>query len=138
MWLGNWVQITGFGSMPEAEAARQRLVAGGLADAYLMQDGPQPTISLGVFRDRRGADRMAATARELGFAVQVRDRYRPAVAQWLLVRAPAGTDMPAAGDLGLVDDRILRSDPISCELDAGTPGSPTGTDAAGDALQPSL
>jgi hypothetical protein len=115
VWLGHWVQIVGFASVPAAEAARQRLAAGGIADAYLMQDGAQPMVSLGVFRERSRADRIAAAARGLGFVVTLRDRYRPAVEQWLLIRPGPGQD-PGPSALRLADDRnILRVEPASCD-----------------------
>ena len=119
LWLGHWVQIGGFASVPAAETARPRLVAGGLADAYLMQDGTQPMISLGVFRDRGRADRIARAARTLGFEVSMRDRYRPAVEQWLLIR-PRPDQKPGPLDLSLAGDRIMRIESAPCEA-AGTP-----------------
>lgn len=119
LWLGHWVQIGGFASVPAAETARQRLVAGGLADAYLMQDGTQPMISLGVFRDRSRADRVAGAARTMGFEVSMRDRYRPTVEQWLLIR-PRPDQKPGPLDLSLAGDRIMRTESAPCEA-AGTP-----------------
>ena len=114
VWLGHWVQIGGFASVPAAETARQRLSAGGLPDAYLMQDGAQPMLSLGVFRDRSGADRVATKARTLGFEVTLRDRYRPAVEQWLLIRPRPGQNLGPA-DLSLAGDRIMRTESTGCE-----------------------
>jgi hypothetical protein len=114
VWLGHWVQIAGFASAQDAEAARQRLVAGGLADAYLMQDGAQPMLSLGVFRDRNRADRVASLARSLGFQVAMRDRYRPTVEQWLLI-SPRPDQTLGPADLSLAGDRIMRSEVVPCE-----------------------
>jgi hypothetical protein len=129
LWLGHWVQISGFDSLPAAESARDRLVAGGIADALLMQDGPQPMISLGVFRDPDRADRVANAARELGFEVAIRDRYRPGVEQWLVIRPRAGqTLLPA--DLGLARDRIMRAEPVPCG-DAGGAATAPESDPAG-------
>lgn len=124
LWLGHWVQIPGFASVPEAEVARARLVAGGMVDALLMQDGPQPLISLGVFRDRNGADRVAAAARKLGFQVAMRDRYRPGVEQWLLVRPRAGQALMPV-DLSLAGDRIMRAEPAPCAAEGGAAGPAT-------------
>ena len=114
VWLGHWVQIGGFASVPAAETARQRLSAGGLPDAYLMQDGAQPMISLGVFRDRSGADSVATMARTLGFEATLRDRYRPAVEQWLLIRPRPGQNLGPA-DLSLAGDRIMRTESTGCD-----------------------
>ena len=134
LWLGHWVQIGGFASVTVAETARQRLVAGGLADAYLMHDGTQPVISLGVFRERSRADRVASAARSLGFEVSMRDRYRPTVEQWLLLR-PRPDQTPGLADLSLVVDRILRIESAPCET-AATPSAPvTGSEAPGEPPQ---
>ena len=124
LWLGHWVQISGFASPAAAEVARQRLIAGGLADAYLMQDGTRPILSLGVFRERARADQVAGTARRLGFEVDLRARYRPAVEQWLLIR-PRVEQQLRPEDLQLGDDRILRMESAPCEAasDTGVPGS---------------
>lgn len=118
LWLGHWVQISGFESVAAAETARERLVTGGLADALLMQDGPQPMISLGVFRERSRADRVASTARNLGFVVGMRDRYRPGVEQWLLVRPRPGQSF-GSSDLSLAGDRIMRTEPATCDVAGG-------------------
>ena len=114
VWIGHWVQIAGFTSVPDAEAARQRLVAGGLADAYLMQDGPQPMLSLGVFRDRGRADRVAIAAQRLGFQAGMRDRYRPTLEQWLLIH-PRPNQTLGTADLSLSGDRIMRTEGSPCE-----------------------
>jgi len=128
LWLGHWVQIGGFASVPAAETARQRLVTGGLADAYLMQDGSQPVISLGVFRDRGGADRVVGMARTLGFEVSIRDRYRPAVEEWLLIR-PRPDQSLDSSKLRLADDRIMRTERTPCDV-AGAPVPPAAGAAA--------
>jgi len=132
LWLGHWVQVSGFDSVVAAENARERLVAGGIADALLMQDGPQPMISLGVFRDRERADRIASAAQNLGYEVAIRDRYRPGVEQWLLVRPRMGQELRPA-DLSLAGDRILRAESAACDdaVRAELPGDagPAGVDA---------
>lgn len=125
VWLGHWVQIAGFASLPDAEAARRRLVAGGIVDAYLMQDGAQPMLSLGVFRDRGRANRVARVAGSLGFQAAIRDRYRPTVERWLLIR-PRPDQMLEPSDLSLVGDRIMRSEAIPCE--SGATSSPPASD----------
>jgi len=122
-WLGHWVHISGFSSPAEAENARQRLVQGGVADAYLMQEGPEPLISLGVFRDPSRADRLVGLAQNLGFEVQVTDRYRPTVEQWLLIRPRAGQTLGSA-DLSIAGDRIMRAENVACDADPEVGTSP--------------
>lgn len=114
VWLGHWVQIASFDSVPAAEQARQRLVAAGIQDAYLMQEGSRPIVSLGVFRERDRADNVASAARALGFNVSVRARYRPVVEQWLLLEPPAGQAVDRSM-LNLGSDRIVRIEATTCE-----------------------
>jgi hypothetical protein len=113
VWVGNWIQVGGFSSPAAADDARRRLVAGGLADAYLMQEGPEPVISLGVFREKERADRVAAVARGLGFNPVSTNRYRPAVEYWLLARIPAAGTRPSDG-LPLARSGLLRVEPAEC------------------------
>lgn len=115
VWVGNWIQVGGFASPAAADEARRRLVAGGLADAYLMQDGAEPVISLGVFREKERADRVAAIARGLGFKPVSTNRYRPAVEYWLLARIPAAGARPGDG-LPLPRSGLLRVEPAECPL----------------------
>jgi hypothetical protein len=120
-WLGHWVQLAGFGSAAEAEVARDRLAGGGLADAYLMQDGGTAIISLGVFRDRGGADRVAAAARRLGFAPVVTERYRPAVEHWVVAVLPPDSVL-ARDALAAGGSQILRVEAIECPAPAAGTG----------------
>ena len=111
------MHIAGFASTAEAEAARKRLVAGGIADVLLMQDGSRPLISLGVFRDRDGAASVAAAAARLGYRATTSDRYRPTVEQWLLIQPLPGQRL-ALAETGLQDDLIRRAEPAACEESA--------------------
>jgi hypothetical protein len=113
VWVGNWIQVGGFASPAAADEARRRLVAGGLADAYLMQEGAEPVISLGVFREKERADRVAAIARGLGFNPVSTNRYRPAVEYWLLARIPVAGARPGDG-LPLPRSGLLRVEPAEC------------------------
>lgn len=119
-WLGHWVQITGFSTSGQAEAARRRLMAGGLVDAYLMEDGASSLVSLGVFRERARAERVLAAAQRLGFSPVIRDRVRPTVEPWVLVRLTAGQKRPAIPDLGPGGAWIVRSEATACPA-AGQP-----------------
>jgi hypothetical protein len=126
VWVGNWIQIGGFASPAAADEARRRLVDGGLADAYLMQEGPEPVISLGVFREKERADRVAAIARGLGFDPVSTNRYRPAVEYWLMARIPVAGASSRDG-LPLPRSGLLRVEPVECPL----PGSEAGLALAG-------
>lgn len=124
VWVGNWVQIDGLATLEAAEAARRRLVAGGLTDAYIMQVDGAHRISLGVFRERARAEGVQRRARELGFTPALGDRYRPAQEAWLELRqAPGERFDPAL--LALPAAQILRTEEVAC------PPLPAAGDAAG-------
>lgn len=113
VWVGHWVQVQGFADKDLAEAARQRLLAADLPDAYLMQDGATTIISLGVFRERARAERVREAARRAGFATVMKERVRAAAEYWL-VSGLASDQQAALKDLGMADDRILRAESAPC------------------------
>jgi len=122
-WLGHWVQITGFSTPQQAEEARRRLMAGGLVDAYLMEDGATRLVSLGVFRERARAERVLAAAQRLGFSPVLRDRVRATIEPWVVVRPAPGQAKPAVPDLGPGGTWIVRAEATGCP---GPPPPPTG------------
>jgi hypothetical protein len=121
IWVGHWVQIESVSSREEADRITARLAAGGLPDAYVLQASPPYSISLGVFRDRDRADKVAAVAAKLGFQPQTTDRYRAGLQYWLTAAIPAGRTVPL-DDLARESGQILRADRIACP--AGTDGGP--------------
>lgn len=123
VWVGHWVQIGNVASREEAERITARLAAGGLPDAYVLQSSPPFSISLGVFRDRDRADKVAATAARLGFQPRTTDRYRAGMQYWLTATIPAGRALPL-DDLARKFGRILRAERVSCAAASnGGPGS---------------
>ena len=83
----------------------------------MLQNSPPFSISLGVFRDRDRADKVAVAAAALGFHPQTTDRYRAGIQYWLTVAVPAGRTLPLA-DLGRESGQILRSDQVACPTDS--------------------
>jgi hypothetical protein len=123
IWVGHWVQLESVASREEADRIAARLAAGGLPDAYVLQASPPFSISLGVFRDRDRADKVAATAAKLGFQPQTTDRYRSGLQYWLTAKVPAGRILPL-DDLGRESGQILRADQVACPSPAN--GEPRG------------
>lgn len=117
VWLGHWVQVQEFADKERAEIARQRLLAGGLPDAYVMQDGPMTIISLGVFRERDRAERVIEAARRAGFTAVMRDRVRTAAEYWLVSDLVSG-QQAVLRDIAVGYDRILRTKSLPCPATA--------------------
>lgn len=113
IWVGHWVQLESVASREEADRIAARLAAGGLPDAYVLQTSPPFSISLGVFRVRDRAEKVAAAAAQLGFRPQTTDRYRAGIQYWLTAAIPAG-QAPSLDELGRESGQILRADPITC------------------------
>ena len=113
IWVGHWVQLESVASREEADRLATRLAAGGLPDAYVLQTSPPFSISLGVFRDRDRADKVAAAAAQLGFRPQTTDRYRAGIQYWLTAAIPAGQAVPL-DELGRESGQILRADQVTC------------------------
>ncbi len=113
IWFGYWVQLEAGATREEADSVVARLAAGGLPDANVSSTVPPFQVSLGVFRDRKLADTMAAKATGLGFRPKISDRYRAGTEYWLTMRLPAGRRL-SLEELGRETGEILRSEPVAC------------------------
>ena len=94
----HWVVLPGFASTDQARAALARLTDAGITDTAILPDGDAGyLVSLGVFAQRAGAQRHAATVRAAGFEAQLRQRATGPVRQWVRATLPG----PAVDDLRL-------------------------------------
>jgi hypothetical protein len=117
IWVGHWVQLESVPTRAEADAITARLAAGGLPDAYVLQTSPPFAISLGVFRDKARAEKVAADATRLGFRPQTTDRFRTGVHHWLHLVNPPGSTFSVEA-LGRETGQILRAEPASCRKES--------------------
>jgi hypothetical protein len=136
VWIGHWVQLLDLPGDQEARQAVDRLVNGGISDAYIYSRVPTIDISLGVFRGRDGADNVIRVARGLGFTVEMTDRFRDGIAFWIEVRAPADqppdlADLPVAqSESG--EAQIIRVEERSCAIPATEDPEDNGDGTQGD------
>jgi hypothetical protein len=123
IWVGHWVQLDALATREEADQVVARLTAGGLPDVYVLQTSPPFSISLGVFRDRAKAEKVAATALGMGFRPKTTDRFRPGTQYWVSAVVAPGKKL-ALDNLGLESGQILRAEKASCAT--GPVGGVTG------------
>jgi hypothetical protein len=113
IWAGYWVQLVDLKTPDAAARILDRLIVAGLRDAYVFQLKPVINISLGVFRSRKGAERVAGVARNLGLAPEMTDRFQPGVEHWLTVES-RGEKALSLSNVKLGATQILRSEAIPC------------------------
>ena len=118
VWVGHWVQVVGVANRVAAEAARDRLIAAGLSDAYIVSGGAELKISLGVFKSAASADSTVKQARAQGFQTRIEERYQPGTQYWLRVELPAGRGLQP-GELRSNSGQILRTVAVPCDPDVG-------------------
>jgi hypothetical protein len=121
-WLGHWVQVPGLADRGAASRASEDLAAAGLGDAYVVRTEDGFKVSLGVFKERARADRVAQIARGAGYPVQTTDRTRDGEEYWLLV-LPTVDAGPDLAELVPAGDRILRSESVPCPAGAEDGGA---------------
>ena len=118
--LGFWVHTPPAASREAAAVVVEQLRLAGVRDFYVVIDGDDATrnaVSLGVFRQREGAEQQAGRLRAMGFQVEIGERRRESTAWWLDFPAPAGGSPAAAAvvDLALDDDAPLLLQPRPCD-----------------------
>ena len=113
VWVGHWVQVVALADRAAAVAARNRLVAAGLNDAYIVSGGDELKISLGVFKSTPSADRTIKQAGDLGFSTRMDERYQPGTQYWLTVLLRDGREL-RPGELRSDTGQILRTETVAC------------------------
>lgn len=91
IFVGHWVQIR---DLPDREAGNEAVAAlreGGIPEAYLVTtDDEGLKISLGVFGNRDGAERVESLAQSLGFAAEITARTAEGMYYFVDVALPPG------------------------------------------------
>jgi hypothetical protein len=113
VWTGHWVQVVGQPGRGAAKQVRDNLIAAGIKDAYLLPGDDGYGISLGVFTKRSSANKVMATATQLGYDTRLEDRFQPGNNHWLHVRIPKGGAMQL-GEFRADSGQILRKETVPC------------------------
>jgi hypothetical protein len=116
VWVGHWVQLVDLENEQVARDTVNRLVDAGLPDTYIVQTEPTYNISLGVFRGRKGADRVRELARGLGLNPETTDRFRQGTQHWINVQLADGQTFDLQ-DIQLDRRPIIRTEDVACAVD---------------------
>lgn len=91
VFVGHWVQIRDIEDEAAASSILGALSDGGLDDAYLVRtDEEGLKISLGVFDDVDGAEKIELEARSLGFAADISPRMVERPVRYVDIALPPG------------------------------------------------
>ena len=91
LFVGHWVQIRDVPDRQTANLMIDRLVAGGITDAYLVPtDDEGLKISLGLFGEMSRAERVELQAESLNMQAEITPRMRDATVYYVDIALPPG------------------------------------------------
>lgn len=91
IFVGHWVQIRNIGSRDSGNETLAKLQGGGLGDAYLWDsDDEGLKISLGLFGDIAGAEKIELQATSLGFNAEILPRTNEGTVYFVDIALPPG------------------------------------------------
>lgn len=114
IFVGHWVQIRGIESRAAGNQMLGKLREGGLGDAYLVEtDDEGIKISLGLFGEINGAEKIELQARGLGFDAEITPRMTEGTVYFVDIALPpgrgAGTIIEQYGE-----DKVKLRDAATC------------------------
>jgi cell division septation protein DedD len=125
IWVGYWVSLPAAPSRDRAEATIAMLAERGITDTYILPGEDEPNrISLGVFTDRRRAERRRDEVALLGLDATISDRRQPGSVYWLDVELGDSTQPPGTDLLQTEPGRILRIETRPCRSAAAEVSPP--------------
>ena len=114
IFVGHWVQIRDVESEAAASEILEELSDGDLSDAYLVRTEEEGLkISLGVFDDMDGAEKVELQARSLGFAADISPRMAERTVHFVDVGLPPGRGAGAIVEQ-YGEDRVLLREQATC------------------------
>jgi hypothetical protein len=114
IFVGNWVQIRDIPDLKTGAAMIDRLQAGGIADAYLMDDeNGKFKISLGLFGEMSRAEKVELQAKSLNLPADITPRLRDATVYYADVGLPPGRGAGAMIEK-YGEERVLLREKATC------------------------
>ena len=117
VFVGHWVQIRDIPDRTSANEMLSTLKSGGLGEAYIVETPEEGIrISLGLFGDLSGAERIELQAKSMGLPAEITARMRAATVFYVDIGLP-----PGRGASSLIErygeDRVLLRDAATCPRD---------------------
>lgn len=114
LFVGHWVQIMDVPDRTIGNAMLKRLVGAGMRDAYLIPtDDEGLKISLGLFDDREGAERIELRAEALNLPAVITPRMREAMVFFVDIELPSGQGATAMIER-FGEEKVLLRERASC------------------------
>lgn len=114
LFVGHWVQILNIPDRGAGNAMLKRLVAAGMRDAYLIPTEDEGLkISLGLFDDREGAERIERQAESLNLPAVITRRTREAMVFFVDLELPPGRGAAAMIER-FGEEKVLLRQEASC------------------------
>jgi len=114
VFVGNWVQIRDIPDLKTGAGMIDRLQAGGITDAYLMDDeNGKFKISLGLFGEMDRAEKVELQAKSLNLPADITPRMRDATVYYVDVGLPPGRGAGAMIEK-YGEQRVLLREKASC------------------------
>jgi len=114
IFIGHWVVIRGIENTLTSSKMIEKLHDGGLPDAYpVPQDDGTTTISLGLFGEMPGAEKVELQAKSLGLPAEIVPRTRDSEVFFVDIGLPPGKGASAIVDK-YGEERVLLRDAATC------------------------
>lgn len=114
IFVGHWVQIRNIADRNGGNTMLARLRDGGITDAYIVETEDEGMkISLGLFGDIEGAERIELQAESLGFDAEISPRMSDGTLFFVDVELPPGRGAGAVIE-HYGEDRVKLRDEASC------------------------
>lgn len=114
VFVGNWVQIRNIADKTQVREIFKKLRAGGLSDAYLMAPtDDELKISLGLFGDIGGAEKIELQAKSLGLPAEIIAETREQDVYFVDIGLPPGKGAGAMIEK-YGEERVLLRDAATC------------------------
>ena len=114
IFVGHWVQIREISDRATGNAMLEKLREGGIGDAYLVSTEDEGLkISLGLFGERQGAERVELQAKSLDLPADISPRMSDAMVYFVDVGLPPGKGAGAMIEQ-YGEEKVLLRDKATC------------------------